>query len=358
MSLRYCVLIEEIQKIKTFLLISKTKTNILSNIEEDILILISKIFIYINEYKDVEKLYLNEKFPFYQNNYKIYNNIISYFDNLSYENQDELIWENNRYIKKKSLYKIDTVFHLAALIGIPYSYISPLAYIKTNVEGTYNILEAAKENNVNQTIITSTSETYGSAKKIPMNETHSLNAQSPYAASKIAADQTSLSYHRSFGQNVKIVRPFNTYGPRQSARAVIPTIISQLLGKNKNLKLGNVKPTRDYTYVEDLCDAFYKIANSKKLIGNVTNVGTNNEISIKELSNLIMKKLNIYKKIEVSLERKRKKASEVDRLVCDNRKLLKNTKWKVKTELEDGLIKTINWVKDNREKFKDGKYNI
>lgn len=259
---------------------------------------------------------------------------------------------------KKSLNKIDTVFHLAALIGIPYSYVSPLAYIKTNVEGTYNILEAAKENNVNQTIITSTSETYGSAKKIPMNEAHPLSAQSPYAASKIAADQTSLSYYRSFGQNVKIVRPFNTYGPRQSARAVIPTIISQLLGKNKNLKLGNVKPTRDYTYVEDLCNAFYKIANSKKLIGNVTNVGSNNEISIKELSNLIMKKLNIYKKIEVSSERKRTKASEVDRLVCDNRKLLKNTSWKVKTKLENGLIKTINWIKDNKEKFKDGNYNI
>ena len=258
----------------------------------------------------------------------------------------------------KSLKNIDTIFHLAALIGIPYSYVSPLAYIKTNIEGTYNILEAAKEKNISQTVITSTSETYGSAIKTPMDENHPLNAQSPYAASKIAADQIAMSYYRSFGQNIKIIRPFNTYGPRQSSRAVIPTIISQLLNKNKFIKLGNTKPSRDYTYVEDLCEAYLKLSKAKKLTGHVVNVGTNKEISIKDLSILIMKKLNIYKKIKISPERKRVKLSEVNRLLCSNKKIIKETGWVPKTNMQEGLNKTINWLRNNKNNFKENIYNI
>jgi len=258
----------------------------------------------------------------------------------------------------KSLKNVDTIFHLAALIGIPYSYVSPLAYIKTNIEGTYNVLEAAKEKNINQTIITSTSETYGSAITTPMDENHPIKAQSPYAASKIAADQIAMSYYKSFGQNVKIIRPFNAYGPRQSNRAVIPTIISQLLNKSKSIKLGNINPTRDYTYVVDLCEAYLKVSKTKKLVGHVVNIGTNKEISIKDLSSLIMKKLNVYKKINISLERKRVKTSEVDRLLCNNKKIIKETGWVPKTTIEDGLNKTITWLKNNRDNFKEKIYNI
>lgn len=259
---------------------------------------------------------------------------------------------------KKSLKNIDTIFHLAALIGIPYSYISPLAYIKTNIEGTYNVLEAAKEKNIDQIIVTSTSETYGSAETVPMNENHPLKAQSPYAASKISADQIALSYFNSFNQNIKIVRPFNTYGPRQSDRAVIPTIISQLLSKNKNLILGNIKPTRDYTFVEDLCEAFFEISINKNLFGQVTNVGCNEEISIENIAKLIMKKIKIKKKIILSTERKRILSSEVSRLICDNSKLIKNTNWKKRTSLDKGLAKTINWIKKNKEFFKTRNYNL
>lgn len=259
---------------------------------------------------------------------------------------------------KKSLKNIDTIFHLAALIGIPYSYISPLAYIKTNIAGTYNVLEAAKEKNIDQIIVTSTSETYGSAETVPMNENHPLKAQSPYAASKISADQIALSYFNSFNQNIKIVRPFNTYGPRQSDRAVIPTIISQLLSKNKNLILGNIKPTRDYTFVEDLCEAFFEISINKNLFGQVTNVGCNEEISIENIAKLIMKKIKIKKKIILSTERKRILSSEVSRLICDNSKLIKNTNWKKRTSLDKGLAKTINWIKKNKEFFKTRNYNL
>jgi dTDP-glucose 4,6-dehydratase len=259
---------------------------------------------------------------------------------------------------KKSLKNIDTIFHLAALIGIPYSYISPLAYIKTNVEGTYNVLEAAKEKNIDQIIVTSTSETYGSAKTVPMNENHPLKAQSPYAASKISADQIALSYFNSFNQNIKIVRPFNTYGPRQSDRAVIPTIISQLLSKNKDLNLGNIKPTRDYTFVEDLCEAFFEISINKNLFGQVINVGSNEEISIENIAKLIMQKIKIKKKIIISPERKRILSSEVSRLICDNSRLIKYTNWKKRTSLDKGLVKTINWIKKNKKFFKIKNYNL
>jgi len=252
----------------------------------------------------------------------------------------------------------DTILHLAALVGIPYSYISPLAYIKTNVEGTYNILEACKNNNVNQLIITSTSEVYGSPEVVPINEKHPIIGQSPYAATKIAADQLAISYYRSFGQNIKIIRPFNTFGPRQSARAVIPTIISQILGKNNYIKLGNIFPTRDYTYVEDLCEAYLEILKTNSLSGQVINVGSNCEISILELVKKLQQKLGKKKKITQVFLRKRKINSEVRRLICDNKKIIKKTNWKPKFSLDKGLDITIDWIKSNQEYFKYTQYNI
>ena len=258
----------------------------------------------------------------------------------------------------KALKGNDEVFHLAALIGIPYSYISPLAYLKTNVEGTYNVLESSKNHNINNVIITSTSETYGSAQQIPIDEKHSLNAQSPYAASKIAADQLALSYYRSFNQNVKIVRPFNTFGPRQSARAIIPTIISQFLNEKKFIEIGNIKPTRDYTYVSDLCEAFFEISKNNSLTGEIVNVGGNFELSIKEIFEIIQSNFKIKKKLMIKKLRVRGNLSEVDRLNCDNKKIIEKTNWMPKTKFEDGIKKPISWMIKNKKYFKDNLYNI
>lgn len=230
----------------------------------------------------------------------------------------------------KSLKNIDTVFHLAALIGIPYSYVSPLAYIKTNIEGTYNVLEASKNENIKNLIITSTSETYGTAQYVPIDEAHPLVGQSPYSASKISSDQLSLSYFKSFEMPLKIVRPFNTYGPRQSARAVIPSVICQILDGKSKIKLGNVTPTRDLTYVKDTVNGFIEIMKSDKLIGQVTNIGMNDEISILELVKLISDILGKNIEIISSSERKRPVSSEVERLYCDNTKILENTNWSPK----------------------------
>ena len=197
----------------------------------------------------------------------------------------------------KTMRNCKIVFHLAALIGIPYSYLSPLAYLKTNVEGTYNVLESSKSLDVEQTIVTSTSEVYGSAKYIPIDEKHPLTAQSPYSASKISADQLALSYWNSYQMPIKIVRPFNIYGPRQSSRAVVPSIIIQALSSKKEIKLGNVKPSRDFTYVTDTCSAFLDIYKSDSLFGEVSNIGMNSEISIGDLvvmiSNLLDKDITI-----------------------------------------------------------------
>lgn len=247
----------------------------------------------------------------------------------------------------KAAKKKNIILHLAALIGIPYSYYSPLAYIKTNIEGTYNVLEASKNLNIDQTIVTSTSETYGSALKIPMNEKHRLIGQSPYAASKIAADQLAISYWRSFKLPVKIIRPFNTYGPRQSDRAVIPSIILQALA-NRDIKLGNVTTSRDYTYVKDLCDAFLKVIKIKDLNGMPINVGSNKEIKIKDIARLIIKKVNPKLKIIIDRKRIRPKLSEIDRLKCDNSLIIDKTNWKPLITFEDGLEETIGWIRDNK----------
>ena len=260
----------------------------------------------------------------------------------------------------KSMKGCDAVFHLAALIGIPYSYLSPLAYIRTNIEGTYNVLESAKNLELEQILITSTSETYGTAQFTPISDQHPHVGQSPYSASKIAADQFAISYYKSFKMPIKIVRPFNTYGPRQSARAIIPTIVSQLLNNENKIKLGSLSPTRDLTFVDDTCDGFYAIYNSNTLFGEATNIGMNSEISIGDLVMLISRLMKIDVTIETIKERVRPKNSEVERLVCDNSKILKKTSWKPKYSLEDGIIKFIEWMKNpnNIQLYKSEHYNV
>ena len=250
------------------------------------------------------------------------------------------------------------VFHLAALIGIPYSYISPQAYIRTNVEGTYNILESSKHLEIDQTIITSTSEVYGSAKYVPIDEKHPLSAQSPYSASKISADQLAISYWNSFQLPIKIIRPFNIYGPRQSSRAVIPSIIVQALNNKDEIKLGNVEPTRDFTYVTDTCNAFLDILKSKTFFGDILNVGSNSEHSIEDIAKKILLKLNSKASIIKEKQRIRSTRSEVNRLVCDNSKILKNTSWKPEIKIEKGIDMTINWFKKFKELFKHDIYHV
>jgi dTDP-glucose 4,6-dehydratase len=240
-----------------------------------------------------------------------------------------------------------TIFHLAALIGIPYSYECPLSYIRVNVEGTYNVLQAARAAGVANVLITSTSETYGTAQYVPIDEEHPSVGQSPYAATKIAADQLALSYHRSFGMPVKIVRPFNTYGPRQSTRAVIPTIISQLLSGRRALKLGHLAPTRDLTYVEDTVRGFLAIAASGKCVGVATNVGMDAEISVLDLANLIASLIGVEVTFETEDARLRPNASEVERLRCDNRRLRERTTWAPAFDLRAGLEATLEWFRGN-----------
>ncbi|MEI6614327.1 MAG: SDR family NAD(P)-dependent oxidoreductase [Chrysiogenales bacterium] len=259
---------------------------------------------------------------------------------------------------KKALKGCDTVFHLAALIGIPYSYVSPLAYIKTNIEGTYNVLEACRETGCGNIIVTSTSETYGTAQYVPIDEKHPLVGQSPYSASKIAADQLAISYHRSFGLPVKIARPFNTYGPRQSARAIIPTIITQILNGEKRIKLGNLSPTRDLTFVKDAVEGFIAIAKTPGLAGQAVNIGMNDEVTVRNLAKLIVGITG--KKIEIveEKERTRPDASEVERLRCDNSLLVSQTGWKPEYDLKTGLAETIAWLSGNLHLYKTDIYNV
>ncbi len=252
----------------------------------------------------------------------------------------------------------DSVFHLAALIGIPYSYISPQAYIKTNIDGTYNILQAAKELKVENILVTSTSETYGTAQYVPIDEKHPMVGQSPYSATKIAADQLAVSYYKSFELPVKIVRPFNTYGPRQSARAIIPTIITQILSGKKEIKLGNLAPTRDLTFVKDTANGFLEIYKSNKLYGEFINVGMNEEITIGNLVKLITELMNIDLKIISETERVRPDKSEVERLMCDNTKISTNTNWKPAYNLKNGLLETIQFLKENLNYYKPDIYNV
>ncbi len=252
---------------------------------------------------------------------------------------------------------IDAIFHLGALIAIPYSYTAPQSYVDTNVNGTLNMLEAAKKNEISHFIHTSTSEVYGTAFYVPIDEKHPLQPQSPYSASKIAADMMALSYYNSFNLNVNIARPFNTYGPRQSARAIIPTIITQILSGAKEIKLGDLSPKRDLNFVLDTCEGFISLLNLKHF-GEVYNIGSGVEYSMQEVLDLIQKILDSKVKIIQDEQRLRPKNSEVFRLCCDANKLKKATNWQSKISLEEGLRQSIEYFKENLENYKSELYNV
>ena len=256
--------------------------------------------------------------------------------------------------------EIDTVYHLAALIAIPYSYVSPQSYLETNIQGTMNMCQAALDNKNDRFINTSTSEVYGTAKYIPIDENHPLQAQSPYSASKISADAIATSFYNSFDLPLTIARPFNTYGPRQSARAVIPNIISQIASGAESIKLGDLSPTRDFTYVEDTVRGMHMISQNQQAIGEVINIGSGFEISIRELVNLISRLMD--KDIEITQEEKRirPEKSEVNQLFCDASKLKEFTSFETQFSLESGLKQTIEWFtsEHNLSKYKPDEYNI
>lgn len=252
------------------------------------------------------------------------------------------------------------VFHLAALIGIPFSYQSPDSYVDTNIKGTLNVLQAARKLGVDKILTTSTSEVYGSARYVPIDEKHPFQGQSPYSATKIGADRLAESFYKSFNLPVSIVRPFNTYGPRQSARAVIPTIIVQLLSGLEEIKLGNLTPTRDFNYVKDTVRGFVEIAKSDQTVGEEINIATNVETSIGQLAEELISQINSKAKIVSDSERRRPDKSEVDRLLGSNEKILALTDWKPEYDLKTGLSETIEWFKqpENIKSYKPGTYNI
>ena len=265
---------------------------------------------------------------------------------------------------KEAMKNCTHVFHLAALIAIPYSYIAPASYIDTNVHGTLNILQAAKELNIKQVIHTSTSETYGTAQFVPISEKHPIVGQSPYSASKIAADQIAISFWKSFNTPITILRPFNTYGPRQSNRAVIPTIITQISSGKREIKLGKISPTRDFNFVEDTCSAFLSLLDNKMVLGKVINCASNFEISIEKTALLIAKIMDIEINIQSEDNRLRPSNSEVERLFGDNSLLKELTNWEPKygglSGFEKGLKITIDWFSDpsNLSRYNKNSYQI
>lgn len=253
---------------------------------------------------------------------------------------------------------MDAVFHLAALIAIPFSYHSPDTYVDTNIKGTLNVLQAARKWQTKRVLVTSTSEVYGTAQYIPIDEKHPFQGQSPYSATKIGADRLAESFYRSFQLPVTIVRPFNTYGPRQSARAVIPTIITQLLTGKTEIKLGSLTPTRDFNYVKDTVQGFISIYESEKTVGEEINIATQKEISIGQLAEELIQQINPNAKIVCDGERLRPEKSEVNRLLGSNEKLLRMTDWKPRYSLEEGLTNTINFFRENLNRYKVDIYNI
>lgn len=255
---------------------------------------------------------------------------------------------------------VDIVFHLAALIAIPYSYVAPTSYVDTNVTGTLNICQAAKDNGCEKVIHTSTSEVYGTALYVPIDEKHPLQPQSPYSASKIGADNMAMSFYNAFDLPVLIARPFNTYGPRQSARAVIPTIISQIADGASEIMVGDLSPTRDFNFVKDTCQGFIELAKSDKAIGEVVNIGSNFEISIQDTFELIKKIMGSTVDFVVDPQRIRPGKSEVQRLWCDNQKLMQLTGFKPSYSIESGLAETIKWFtkKENLKYYKSTIYNV
>ena len=250
----------------------------------------------------------------------------------------------------------EIVFHLAALIAIPYSYTAPESYVRTNIQGTLNALQAARRNGVQRFLHTSTSEVYGTARQVPIAETHPLQGQSPYSASKIGADKIAESFHCSFNLPVVVVRPFNTYGPRQSARAVIPTIISQLLDGAGVVKLGSLTPTRDLNYVANTVEGYIAAASHDAAIGETLNLGSNREISIGDLAQLLIKLVGTDARIETDNQRIRPTNSEVERLLADNTKAAKLLGWSPRVSLEEGLQQTIDWLRENRHWYRTGIY--
>ncbi len=261
----------------------------------------------------------------------------------------------------KSISKdVDIIFHLAALIAIPYSYVAPDSYIDTNVKGTLNICQSALENKVTRIICTSTSEVYGTAQYVPIDEKHPLQPQSPYSASKIGADAIAMSFHNAFKLPLTIARPFNTYGPRQSARAVIPTIITQIAAGVKEIRLGDVSPTRDFNYVADTCRGYLELAQCDKAVGEVVNIGSNFEVSILDTLKLIKEIMQSEVEFITEEQRIRPEGSEVFRLWCDNGKIKGLTGFEPKYSLRDGLEKTVEWFsrQENLAKYKTGVYNI
>ena len=259
---------------------------------------------------------------------------------------------------KEAMKETAAVFHLAALIAIPFSYHSPDTYVDTNIKGTLNILQAAREQDLERVLVTSTSEVYGTAQYVPMDEKHPFQGQSPYSATKRGADRLAESFYRSFQLPVSIVRPFNTFGPRQSARAVIPTIITQLLAGKEKIHLGSLTPTRDFNYVKDTVNGFIKIYESERTIGEEINIATQHEISIGELAEELIRQINPNAKIVCDEERLRPEKSEVNRLLGSNKKIKELTDWKPVYSFEEGLSETISFFKDNMDKYKPDIYNI
>ena len=258
------------------------------------------------------------------------------------------------YAVRSAIKDVDVVCHLAALIGIPYSYVAPESYIDTNIKGTLNVIQAAKDYNIKKIIITSTSETYGSAKYVPIDEKHPYQPQSPYSASKIAADHIAMSFFYSFNLPISIIRPFNIFGPRQSARAIIPTIITQILQNKREIELGNLTPTRDFTYVLDTCEAYVKLCQKENLDGQIINIGSSREISIQNLVDKIKELMNSDINIISKSNRKRPEKSEVNRLFADITKARNLLNWEPRYSLTDGLKLTIEWFskKKNLEQYK------
>jgi dTDP-glucose 4,6-dehydratase len=282
-----------------------------------------------------------------------------WLDSSSVKNEIEVIAGDiaDRDSVSKAVQGMDVVFHLAALIGIPYSYLAPSSYVQTNIIGTLNVLQTCLDTGVECLVQTSTSETYGSARYVPIDEDHPLQGQSPYSATKIGADKLAESFFRSFDLPVVTVRPFNTYGPRQSARAVIPTIISQALAGDR-VKLGNLSPTRDLSYVLDTASGFIAAAEHPEALGQVINLGTGWDISIGNLAQTIFRLLGKDAQIESDDQRVRPDASEVDRLCADITKASQLLGWTPKYSLEEGLKETIEWVRENQGIYRPWLYNV
>ena len=259
---------------------------------------------------------------------------------------------------RRAMEGMDAVMHLAALIAIPYSYYAPDAYVDTNIKGTLNVLQAARDLETGRVLVTSTSEVYGTAQYVPIDEKHPYQGQSPYSATKIGADRLAESFYRSFNLPVTIVRPFNTFGPRQSARAVIPTIITQLLAGKREIKLGSLEPTRDFNYVKDTARGFIEILKSDRTVGEEINIATQREVSIGDLAAELIRQINPEARVVCDEQRLRPEKSEVERLLGCNEKILRLTGWRPRYTFEEGLAETVEFLKINLDKYKIDLYNV